>query len=73
MPTLLSMTTSSPHKIDIKIVALNDPLNQMDIIDIVSNFNHRALRYIFLSSAHDIVNNTDDMLLHKVTSKNLNK
>ena len=48
---LYSMDKSSTWKINKETVALNDKLDQIDLIDIFRAFYPKALEYMFFSSA----------------------
>ena len=62
-----SMDRSSRQKISKETQALNDTLNQMDLIDIYRAFHPKAAEYTFFSSAHGIFSRTDHMLSHKAS------
>ena len=49
---LPSMDRSSRQKINKETVALNDTLDQMDLIDIFRAFHHKAVEYTNFPSAH---------------------
>ena len=49
---LTSLDRSSRHKINKEIAALNDTLDQMDLIDIFKEFYSRAARHIFSRIDH---------------------
>ena len=51
---LLTMDRSSKQRINKDIVALNDTLDQMDLIYIFRNFNPNEAKYTFFSNAHGI-------------------
>ena len=59
---LTALDRSSRQKINKEIVALNDTLDQMDIIDIFRAFHPKAAEYTFFSSAHGTY--IDHMLGH---------
>ena len=61
---------SSRKKINKETTALNDTLNQMDLIDIFRAFHLKAAEYTSISSAHGTFFKIDHMLGHK---RNLNK
>ena len=63
---LSSMYRSSRQKISKEIQALNDTLDQMDLIDIYA-FHLKAAEYTFFSSAHGIFSRIDHMLVHKAS------
>ena len=45
--------------------ALNEALNQMDLIDIYRTFHPKATEYTFFSSAHGTFSKTDHILGYK--------
>ena len=49
---LTAMDGSSRQKINKETQALNDTLNQMDLIDIYRTFHPKATEYTFFSSTH---------------------
>ena len=66
--TLLNeMDRSSRQKINKETAALNDTLDQMDLIDIFRAFHPKAAEYTFFSCAHGIVSRIDHMLGHKTS------
>ena len=58
------MDRSSKHKINKKTQALNDKLDEMDLIDIFRTFHPNA-EYPFFSNAHGTFSRTDHLLGHK--------
>ena len=46
-------------------MALNDSLDQMDLIDIYKTFHPKEAKYTSFSNAHGIFPKTDHMLSHK--------
>ena len=58
------MDRSSKQKINKETVALNDPLDQMDLTDIFRTFHPKA-EYTFFSGAHGIFSRIDHILGHK--------
>ena len=64
---LPSMDRSSRQKINKETQALNDTLDQMDLIDIYRAFHPKAAEYTFFSSAHGTFSRTDHMLGHNVS------
>ena len=64
--TLLTpMERSSKQKINKKTQVLNDPLDEMDLIDIFRTFHPIAEEYTFVSSAHGTFSRIDHILVHK--------
>ena len=49
---LISIHRSSKQKINKKTVALNDTLDQMDLIDIFRAFHPKAAEYTYFSSTY---------------------
>ena len=62
---LSPMDRSSKMKIKKGTQALNDTLDQMDLIDIDRNFQPKTTEYTFLSSAHETFSRIDHILGHK--------
>ena len=67
---MTSLDRSSRQKINKERAALNDTLDQMDLIEIFRAFHPKAAEYTYFSSAHGIFSRIDHMLGHKT---NLNK
>ena len=63
------MDRSSREKSNKEAVALNDTLDQMDLIDILRAFHPKAAEYTYFSSAHGMTSRIKHMLGHK-TSRN---
>ena len=64
--TPLSAIDRSPkQKINKETRALNDILDQMDLIDIYRELHPRTTEYSFFSKAHGIFSRIDHMLGHK--------
>ena len=70
---LTSMDRSSRQKINKETVALNDTLNQMDLIDIFRAFHPKAPEYIYFSSAHGTFSRIEHMLGHKTSLNKFKK
>ena len=49
------MDRSSNQKINKETMAMNDTLDQMDLIDMFREFHPKAAEYTFFSSAHGMV------------------
>ena len=62
---LTAMDRSSRQKINKETQALNDALDQMDLIDIYRTFHPKAAEYTFFSSAHGTFSRIDHILGHK--------
>ena len=61
------MDRSSRQKINKETQALNDTIDQIDLIDIYRTFHPKTADYTFFSSAHGTFSRTDDILGHKST------
>ena len=59
------MDGSARQKINKETVALNNTLEQIDLIDLYRAFHLKATEYTFFSSAHGIFSRKDHMLVHK--------
>ena len=59
------MNRSSKQKINKETQALNDALDQMDLIDIYRALYLKAAEYTFFSSAHGTSSRIDHILGHK--------
>ena len=68
--SLISMDRSSRQKINKQTTALNDKLEQMDLIDIFKAFHSKAAEYTYFSNAHGTFSRIYHILVHKT---NLNK
>ena len=62
---LSPMDKSSKMKINKETQALNDTLNNMDLMDIYRTFHPKTIEYTFFSSAHGTFSRTDHILGHK--------
>ena len=67
------MDRSSRQKINKETQALNDTLEQMDLIDIYRAINLKTAEYTFFSSARGTFFRTDQRVGHKVTLVALKK
>ena len=63
--SLTPMDRSSRQKINKETQALNDTLDQIDLIDIYRTFHLKASEYTFFSSANGIFSRIDHILGHK--------
>ena len=61
------MDISSKDNMNKETKALNDALDQMDLIDIYRTFHPKAAEYTFFSSAQGIFSSMDHMLDHKAS------
>ena len=67
---LPTMNRSSKQNRNKDIVALNDTLDQMDLINIYRPFHPKEAKYTFFSKAYRSLSNTEHMVGHKT---NFNK
>ena len=63
--SLTPMDRSSRQKINKETQALNDKIDQRDLIDIYRTFHPKPADYTFFSSAHGTISRTDHILGHK--------
>ena len=63
--SLTPMERSSKQKINKETEALNDTIDQIDLIDIYRTFHSKTADYTFFSSAHRTFSRIDHMLCHK--------
>ena len=56
------MDRSTSQKMNKETEALNEALNQMDVIDIYRTFHPKAAEYTFFSSAHGTFSKMDHIL-----------
>ena len=63
--TLTPMDRSSKMKINKETEALNDTIDQIDLIDIYRTFHPKTTEYTFFSSAHGTFSRIDHILGHK--------
>ena len=68
-----SMDRSPRQKINKETVALNDTLDQIDLIDIFQTFHPRAEEYIYFSRAHGMFSRIDHTLGHKTSLSKFKK
>ena len=67
------MDRSSRQKINKETEALNEALDQMDLIDIYRTFHPKATEYTFFSSAHGTFSKIDHILGYKSNFSNFKK
>ena len=67
------MDRSSRQKINRETQALNEALNQRDLIEIYSTFHPKATEYIFFSGAHGTFSKIDHILAYKSSLSNFKK
>ena len=70
---LIAMDRSSRQKINMETQALNEALDQMDLIDIYRIFHPKATEYTFFSSAHGTFSKIDHILGYKSNLSNFKK
>ena len=70
---LTAMDRSTRQKINKETQALNEALNQMDLIDIYRTFHPKATEYTFFSSAHGTFSKIDHILGYKSKFGNFKK
>ena len=63
--SLTPMDRSSKQKITKETEALNDTIDQIDLIDIYRTFHPKTADYNFFSSAHGTFSRIDQILGHK--------
>ena len=63
--SLTAMDRSSKMKINKETEALNDTIDQIDLIDIYRAFHPKTADYTFFSSAHGTFSRIDHILAHK--------
>ena len=71
--TLTAMNRSSRHKINKETQALNEALNQVNVIEIYRTFHSEVTEYIFFSSAHGTFSKIDHILGYKSNHGNFKK
>ena len=71
--SLTPMDRSSKQKINKETQALNDTIDQIDLIDIYRTFHPKTADYNFFSSAHGTLFRTDHMLSHKTSLNKFKK
>ena len=70
---LTAMDRSTRQKINEETQALNETLNQMDLIDTYRTSHPKATEYTFFSSAHGTVSKIDHILGYKSNLGNFKK
>ena len=71
--SLTLMERSSKQKINKETHALNDTIDQIDLIDIYRTFHPKTADYTFFSSAHGSLSKIDHILGHKSSLSKFNK
>ena len=62
---LTPMDRSTKQKINKETQALNDTIDQLDLIDIYRTFHPKTMNFTFFSSAHGNFSRIDHILVHK--------
>ena len=70
---LTSMNRSSRQKINKETAALNDTLDQMDLIDVYRAFHPKSSIICIFSSAHGTFSRRDHLLGHKTSPNKFKK
>ena len=70
---LTAIDRSSRKKINMETQALNETLDQMDLVDIYRTFHPKAKEYTFFSSAHGTFFKVDHILGYKSNLGNFKK
>ena len=70
---LTAMDRSTRQKISKETKAMNEALDQMDLIDIYRTFHPKATEYTFFSSAHGTFSKIDHILGYKSNLSNFKK
>ena len=70
---LIAKDRSSRKKINKETQALNEALDQMDLIDIYRTFHPKATEHTFFSSAHGTFSKIDHILGYKSNLSNFKK
>ena len=70
---LTSMDRSTKEKINKETQALNDTIDQLDLIDIYKTFHPPKMNFTFFSSAHGTFSRIDHILGHKSSLCKLKK
>ena len=65
--SLTRMDISSKQKLNKETQALNDTLDQMDLIDIYRTFHPKTTEYTFFSNAHGTFSRIEHILGHKLS------
>ena len=71
--SLTPMGRSSKQKINKETQALNDTIDQINLIDIYRTFHPKTADYTFFSSAHGTLSRIDHIMGHKSSLRNLRK
>ena len=71
--TLTSTDKSTKQKISKEPQALNDTVDQLDLLDIYRTFHSKAMNFTLISSAHGAFSRIDDILGYKSSLCKLKK
>ena len=71
--SLTPMDRSSKQKINKETQALNDTIDQIDLIDIYRTFHLKTTDYTFFSSTHGTFSRIDHILGHKSSISKIKK
>ena len=71
--SLTPMNRSSKQKMNKETEALNDTIDQIDLIDIYRTFHPKVAEYTFFSSAHGTFSRIDHILGHKSSLRKFKK
>ena len=71
--SLTTMDRSSKMKINKEKEALNDTIDQLELIDIYKTFHPKTADYTFFSSVHGTFSRIDHILGHKSSLSKFNK
>ena len=70
---LTTMDRSTKQKINKETQALNDTIDQLDLIDIYRTFHPKTINFTFFPSAHGALSRIDHILGHKSSLGKLKK
>ena len=70
---LTPMDRSTKQKINKETQTLNDPIGQLDLIDIYRTFHLKTMNFTFFSSSHGTFSRIDHILGHKSSLGKLKK
>ena len=71
--TPLTSMDRTKQKINKETQALNETIDQLDLIDIYRTFHHKTMNFTFFSSAHGTFSRIDHILGHKSSLGKLKK
>ena len=70
---LIPMDRTTKLKISKETLALNDTMDQLDLIDIYRTFHPQTMNFTFFSHAHGMFSRIDNILGHKSSLGKLKK